>query len=451
MRNHKYLKHLTWIGLILSILLLCSCQAGLTKTLISQTYPESGTELSAYGWVGVTFSQPMVHETVEGAFSISPDTSGQIFWEEDTIWFRPIQAFIQDKPYQAHLQGDLETADGQTITLDRTWDFSIREPELIYYVREGDLGEIWRCTSDGSQARQLSFTSGNVFDFSPDQSGSWIAFTVQNESGGRDLWIVDRDGEDQQLLINCRQDICSEPAWSIDQTWIAYSRETYTEETGGYQPSQVWRVDIHSSETSPFYQNKILFARSPSFSPDGKKLATYDATEHMIHVLDLQTLQETLIPRTLPGTVSWSSDGSQIMYTDELPAAMEPFVDIFVADMDTSEVRTALSEATMDTEFGHPHWSPDGNWVAVSLRPVNAAISKMLWVISLKGERNLAITEDQSATFSAYRWDPWGNSLVYQRMALGSSDPKVSLWRWDWQTKREILIVDNGARPEWLP
>jgi len=450
--NYKRFKAFAWIiGLILCTLLLCSCQESPAETLISHTYPETGDELSAFGWVGVAFKQPMLHETVEGAFLISPDASGQIFWEGNTFWFRPLLAFNQDKLFQANIIGDLKTADGQIISVDLTWNFSIREPDLIYFVRDGDLGEIWRCASDGSQAQQLSITGGNVFDFAPNQSGSWIAYTVQNESNGRDLWVMDRDGENQQLLIDCGKDICSEPAWSMDQTWIAYSRETYKDVTGGYQPAQVWRVEVQSGDTVPLYQDKIVYAHSPSFSLDGEKLATYDVTERMIRVVELQSLQEILIPRTLPGTGSWSLDGSQILFTDEVPAVMEPFVDLYLADLSTGEVKTALSEAITDTTFGQPRWSSDGEWVAISLRPANAAVSKMLWLLSLRGENHLSITNDQSATYSAYRWDPRGQRLVYQRLALGCSDPQVSLWLWDWQTRRGILIVENGTRPEWLP
>jgi len=91
--NYKRFKHFSWIGLILSMLLLCSCQANPAERLIYHTYPETGDELSAFGWVGVAFEQPMSQETVEGAFLISPDVSGQILWEDNTFWFRPLLAF----------------------------------------------------------------------------------------------------------------------------------------------------------------------------------------------------------------------------------------------------------------------------------------------------------------------------------------------------------------------
>jgi Tol biopolymer transport system component len=100
-----------------------------------------------------------------------------------------------------------------------------------------------------------------------------------------------------------------------------------------------------------------------------------------------------------------------------------------------------------DTDFSQPRWSPDGESVAVSLRPVNANISKALWVLHLDGLFNRQITDDPRATFTAYEWDPWGDRLVYQRYDLGSS--KTSIWMW--QSGESKMIIDSGTRPKWLP
>ncbi len=439
------------LGIIALVVALSGCQIARQDSYVAQTYPKDGSTSGAFSWIGVRFSQPMRHGLVEGDFEISPETPGQTFWVDNTFWFRPSQAYDQDTQYQASLTGDLETVDGQTIPVNLTWKFTIRNPELIYFVHEGDLGEIWRCAADGSQNQQLTDTGGKVFDYSPDQSGSWIAFSVQNDSSGQDLWIMDRDGENQQILVECKQDICSESAWSLDQTWLAYSRHSHAEETGGYLPSQIWQVDIQSSETRPLYQKETLFAQSPSFSPDGSKLAVYDSSHQVIRVFDLQTREETLIPRTVPGSGDWSADSSHILFTDEVPAVLEPFIDLYISDVSSGEVTTAFPNPTTDTDFSQPRWSPDEDWVAVSLRPVNGPINKMLWVSNLNGNRNITITEDQSATFSSYEWDPWGSKLVYQRLGLGSSEPQSSIWIWDWQTRESVMIMANASRPLWLP
>jgi len=133
-----------------------------------------------------------------------------------------------------------------------------------------------------------------------------------------------------------------------------------------------------------------------------------------------------------------------------MPILMEyllPLVQVFVLDLETNALNTVLDVGLSDTDFSQPRWSPDGESVAVSLRPVNASISKALWVLRLDGLVNRQITDDPTATFTAYEWDPWGDRLVYQRYDLGSS--KTSIWLW--QSGENKMIIDNGTRPKWLP
>ena len=443
------------IGLVLSLTLtafiLSGCRESGQNALIQQTFPEPDVPQSAWGWVGIEFSQPMDTASVEDAFVISPGVEGVFIWEGNALWFRPLEAFKQNVTYSAQVKGDLLTANEEIVPVDKIWTFNIRPPSLIYYVPLGDRGEIWRAAADGSNALQLSVTGGNVSDFAPSRTGDEIAFSVENEAGGRDLWLMDRDGGNQRMLINCRPDGCGEPDWSMDQSRIAYTREVYDPTSGGYQPAQVWTVEIETGETAQLYQSEFAFGHSPTFSPDGKNLASYDTSHDLIRILNLTTSQESVVPRVLPGSGDWSPDGSRLIYTDVLPAENEPFVMVYLVELDSEIIQPAFEQNITDTDFSQPRWSPAGDWVAVSLRPVNTGISKSLWIMRLNSSETMLVVEEPSATFSAYRWDPWGKRLTYQRLALGSSDPDTSIWIWTQETGENKRVIENGVRPQWLP
>lgn len=451
MSMHRLSKTMFWLSLILGVLLLSGCEIINQASVFQQRFPESGEKISAFDWVGVSFSQPMKTSTVEAAFSLSPEIQGEFIWQEESFWFRPIHPYTLGVEYQAKLSGDLETADGQTLSVEHTWAFKVREPELIFFVPQQEGGEIWRARSDGTQPQQLSHTGGKVIDFVTNRTGDRIAYNVQNEVSGRDLWVMDREGQNAQMLIHCGRDVCDEPTWSMDQEWIAYTRNAYDTESEGHLPSQVWTVAVESGETAQLYQSDIAYGHSPSFSPDGKKLATYDTNHDAIRVLDLETSQDSMISREIPGSGDWSPDGSKIIFTDIVPAENEPFVEIYVVDLADVLVETAFDTALTDTDFSQPRWSPDGEWVAVSLRPVNATPSKSLWVLHVDGEQSLPVVEEPSSIYSAYQWDPWGERLIYQRFELGRSEDNTSIWTWDWGTQENTLIIENGARPQWLP
>ena len=429
------------------IIALSGCQSRQNAKIIERVLPSDSSKVSAYGWVGTSFVETMDKATVENAFTLTPNTQGKTFWAGDTFWFRPIQAYETDTTHQASLSGEVVTTEGTSFDVDQTWSFTIREASLLYFVSAGRGGEVWRAQPDGSDPNQLTLTDNNVFEFASDRTGETIVFTYQNTAGGRDLWLMDRDGEDQRLLLNCGQDLCNEPAWSTDGQTIAYTREIYFEEEGGFQPGQIWTVDVENGQTSQLYQSEFAYGHSPSFSPDGEKLASYDTVNNGIRILNLTSSQESIIPTAIPGSGDWSSDGSKIIFTDLVAAENEPYIAVYTLDFNTNEIEQVLDEGAGDTDFSQPRWSPDGERVAVSLRPVNSNISKTLWVLRLDGSFSRQISDDMSATFTAYQWDPWGERLVYQRYDLSSADSSI----WIWEAGESIQIIEKGARPQWLP
>ncbi len=434
---------------LLGIVCLSGCQS--VAVIVEGTHPVSGGVLGAWGWVGVTFSMPMDPETVQSRFSISPDIPGVTFWQGNTFWFRPTQPFAPGETYEARLVSGATTVDGDNLKNDWVWSFQVRQPLLVFYVPVDGGGELWRVGLDGEMPQPLTQTSGRVYDFAPDRTGEWIVFSVLNDWGGQDVWWMTREGSAAETLVDCGQDRCYQPAWSVDSAFVAYAREAYDSAEGRYSPSQVWMVDVASGETTRLYQSDAAFGHSPSFSPDGQRLVTYDLTHKGMRFLNLETSQEAVIPRVLQGVGDWSPDGSEMIFRDLIPAETEPDVMVYVVDLEAEVIAPAFGEVITGTDFSTPRWSPGGGWAAVSLRPVNAAISKALWLLKLGSGEAQLVADEPAATFSAYRWDPWGMQLVYQRLALGGPDHQPSLWIWDWESGESRLLVQAGARPEWLP
>lgn len=452
LKNQPFRIILIVVALALAIfLLLLFILPGQKNDVIAGVSPLEGETLSAYGQVGVSFSQPMDHTSVEAAFSIQPAIEGHFFWVGNRFWFQPLVAFDPAETYQASLAGDLRAAAGETFTVDQSWLLTIREPDLLYFQPLDQGGELWRLNLNDESKTQLTRTDGNVIDFAPDRPGARIAYTVLNQLGGSDLWVMDHDGENAQELLDCGRDVCSEPDWSADGQVIAYTREVHLPDTGGFQAGQVWTVMVTTGETAQLYQSEAAFGFNPNFSPDGKYLATYDTTHEGIRILDLGTSQESILPRVLLGSGDWSTDGSKLIFTDLVPAQNEPDVVIYLLDLESKDVQALFGDADTTTDFSQPRWSPDGSWLAVSLRPVNTGASKALWLLSLDGSDQVLIADEPSATFSAYRWDPWGQRLAYQRLALGSSSSGSSIWLWDWETGENQLLAEDAARPIWLP
>ena len=426
----------------------------INRVQITAFYPGESQHLSSSGRIGVTFNQLMEPTSVEARFSLSPPVEGHFAWEGYTLWFFPSEILDPTQAYQVTLEAGAHSQSGRIMQKTVKWKVKVRPVDILYMIpskAEEFGGELWRYSIDENRSIQLTDTQDAVIDFAPSPTGDRIAYTQRNTGGGVDLWHIDRDGKNSVLLVNCGADFCSEPAWSTDLAWIAYTREAFSPIKGRYLPARVWKVEAKTGQTTPLYQQEDAYCHSPSFSPDGKRLATYDIVQSAIRILDLQTSQESAIPSAYPGVGDWSPDSKALIFLDLSPGVLEPNVGMFIYSFMDESIHDALGEFLPNLDYDPPRWSPAGDLIVYGIGLVGTSAGKDLWVADLESRDAFSITNDPSGSFSNYRWDPWGERLVFQRYAPSGPLPHTSIWIWDRSTGVANKLFENGVRPEWIP
>lgn len=408
-------------------------------------------QIGVYGPVGLQFGQPMDQTSVEDHISFTPKTAGRFEWVENTVWFYPDSPIDPAQKFTLSLRSGAKTADSGKLNLQMDWTLSIRSADILYLVIDQTGGDLWRWNFTDQASLPVTDSGGTIIDFAPNRTGEAIVYAAENLEGGSDLWITDREGQSHNLIVNCSSDYCSQPTWSTDSTLIAYARQDRNGATGLLQSPQIWIYEVESQASAPLYPNADISGELPSFSPDGERLAFYHLDQSAIQVLDLVTGQETLIPTSVEEMGDWSADGSQLMFTDLVPSALEPEAAIFIADLEDRSVQRALEEDSKGTIFSQPRIKPDGEWIAVSLRPVNSTGNKALWALKLDGSQITLIANEPAETYVGYHWNPSGYQLVYQSVGTSSPSFQSDIWLWHWGKTESERIVENGVRPVWLP
>lgn len=419
---------------------------------IELLYLEPGGQVGGRSPLTLRFDQPMRTATVADGLSIEPDIPINLTWQGDHLIIVPAAAWELGEEYRLRIAAGAQSELGHSLLEDYTFTFSAR-PAGIAYVLETEIGrQLWALPDVGGEPIQLSAAEQIVFDFGVAPDGSRIAFSVINEDGGLDLWLVDRQGGEPRLFLDCGADRCSDPSWAPDGASIAYSRAPAGLDEGQpYGPTRIWLLDVFTGDTLRLHADTQKLGYAPSWSPDGGRLAYFDGVEGRIVVVDMDGGGETYLPTTAGLVGSWSPGGEQMLYHDVQVLDAGALNVIYRADFVNQDVLPLFDPPPGDGDYSSPLWSPDGARVAFKGRPAEMGPGDQIWITPPDGAFALVVSGDPDYLHADLSWDPWGTQLLFKRIPLGVPFPEQEVWLWSGVDNSLRQILPDAMLPAWLP
>jgi TolB protein len=275
--------------------------------------------------------------------------------------FAPLNAdiFIADanggnaRPFLAHPEADANAS----FSADGRW--------IIFASRRAGSYDIYRARPDGSGLETL--VSHRAYDdqaaLSPD--GTTLAF-VSSRSGNADIWLLDMSTRQVRNLTNAPGGDFR-PAWSADGKWIAFSSDRASLKPR--LPARDFTIrhstEIHIVRPDGSGLRRVsvddAFAGSPSWAPDGKRLAFYTAPiGEVAKVTGARRLRgttqiETLELTTGQRTILTAGEGEKWS-----PRWVSEHAIAYVSGGPEGGVERAAGSPGARGAFNNPAWSPDG-------------------------------------------------------------------------------------------
>lgn len=439
--------------LLLSILILLSV-VGISFWVGSQvgmSPPElllpAERQIGALGPLVLEFHQNEAVGDVAAFLRLEPAVEGKWTSDGNQVTFRPVRAFLAGQTYTLRLEKGIRDASGRSLKSEAVWTFQVRAPQILYLGEATHAPEVWLADDSGNLGKPLSHTAGGVQDFAGFSSGERVVYAATNSQGGVDLWLVDRNGENERKVLDCGVDSCVQPAVAPDESAILFSRRSQSAALG-----EIWSYDLQTGESAALYTDSQISGIEPDWSPQGRYLQFYEPEFSRIRVLDLETNRVILIPTEQEMIGAWSPDGSRLLFTRaESTEIGVPFVRIYAADLATGDIHLVEASDHGQVDASLPVFTPDGKDLVIGLRGLVGSANKQLWLVPLDDRASQPITEDAGASFAAYSWDPNGRQLVFQRFQLESSQSTPQVMTWQRETKTFQVIAEDAAQPQWLP
>ncbi len=409
--------------------------------------------------VRVRFSEAMDRASVEARLHIDPALAGQIAWSDArTLIFTPAEAFAAGQTYTVTLDsGALASGRHAALADDLRWTFQALLPRVVYlgpahaYVRNLMLADL-----ESGAITPLTNSSSGVEDFAVRPDGRAIVYSQTNPDHTSDLWLLDLAAGQSRPLTRCVNAVCSAPAWTPDGSRIVYQRQEFnTGQAVGSGEVRAWIVDPETLQTGLLFDDPQQLGAEPLWSPDGQRVAVFDAASGGIRVHDLQDGTDTIIPSQVGSVGVFSPDGSRLVYPVLVRGAVG---DTFYTHLEMVEFaaqeRVRLSgEPDAAVEDGSAAWSPDGTRLVIARRYLDEryTLGRQLYLFDPASGEAQPLVVETDYTHAAMHWDASGRYVVYQRFSVLDPDTQPEVWLVDVVTGETRQIAPDAFFPAWLP
>ena len=262
----------------------------------------------------------------------------------------------------------------------------------------------------------------------------------QGSTVGTGLWLMNRDGSDQHLLVEGLENGQS-VTWSPDGSQLAFvERNGSLTVIGpeGSSPKVLTQPRAYSPSTNSWSGESVS---DPAWSPDGNHIAFASSTNFEtldIHIVDREGANRRVLVRD-GREPAWSPNGDRIAFTR---MTGEGDSQIELLDLDQGKQQVLVGEKGMS--YSHPTWEPSGFGLAFASAPHDdwAWIS----VVTQDGSEAHSITPCQLKPIPGEpAWSPDGTRVAFaDGRGIASIAP-------DGSSSLRLTATAGDHAPAWSP
>lgn len=407
---------------------------------------DGAADVSTLARVSVRFGQPMDTDQ-SPAITIRPAITGTVRWQDNTLIFAPEQPLQPVTTYTVTVPAGVRSRSGRSLNEPLTWSFHTAEPRILFLSWDAqDRQQLYATTPQGAPPTQLTASEHGVVEYTVSPTGATIVYTEQRPDGGSDLRAVDRDGDNDRLLLDCTPDQCSGPVWAPDARRLLYERRRV--QAGG-GPPRLWWLDAETGDTVRLFQDDQQLGLAAAFSADGRWLAYVVPLVEEIRLVNLDTGTTLTVPSSTGETPIWAPHENAVV-TSDVQIQGERFSIYLYRVTVPDGTMTNLSGDT-ETNDGAPSWSPDGTWLAFGRKVPRAPVGRQIWLMRPDGSERTPLTNDQEINYSRPLWSPDGTMILTQRFQITEPEADPGIWLLELDGARLHEVVTPGFQPRWLP
>lgn len=267
---------------------------------------------------------------------------------------------------------------------------------------------------------------------------------VSSRTGNNDIWIMNEDGSNQ-VQLTTSFDTEFTPSFSPDGSRIAYVNGTQ---------KQLMIMDIDGTNQTPIYTSTAYQIAYTAWSPDGSKITFRQGPYNYYDIWVINS--DGTNPHNITndghhnGRSSWSPDGSKIVYDRRSIPPFSYSVEVWVMNPDGSG-KTQLTfggSCGYTCENNSPSWSPDGSRIAYDSGAYGHVVGNNMYphdiyVMDPDGGNKVRLTTGTG--WDRYPvWSPDGTKIIY------TIEPNIYVMNADGSGKTQLTFTGGNFAYDWI-
>ncbi len=247
---------------------------------------------------------------------------------------------------------------------------------LLYSANSAGSLNIYLLNIDTKEVKTLTSTQYDDSSAAWSPDGNRIAFQREDDTGERDIWIMNKDGSQAEKVTNSPSS-CQHPRFSQDQKHVIFDSnrdDSGDDDSSRSQNYEIYQLSLESGEIQRLtdWDEWDMYG---SLSPDGQKLVWRRAItdedgkrNFEIFTKDLSTGVETNLSNCPAVDIDphWSPTGDYIVFASNRGPDSRRLTDLFVIKPDGSDLRRVTDGGGQIMGFLRPTFTADGQKVTAN-------------------------------------------------------------------------------------